>query len=164
MPPAHQPAPAHRDLLRVGVQDQRAVLYPWAGEKGNTKEVWVYDLRGDMPQFGKRTPLAREHFRTFEEDYGNDPWGGEDATARRVDMGVDGRFRKFTREEIRERGDSLDISWLRDNSANSGDLPEPSQLAEEALTELAGAMEELRAILLELGENEDELKEAGVLA
>lgn len=117
-----------------------------------------------MPQFGKRTPLTREHFRAFEEAYGDDPWGGEDALAGRVDMGTEGRFRKFTREEIRERGDSLDISWLRDDSAGSGDLPEPSQLAEEALTELAGAMEELRAILLELGENEDELKEAGVLA
>lgn len=126
--------------------------------------MWVYDLRANMPQFGKRTPLTREHFRAFEEDYGDDPWGGEDATAQRVDTGVEGRFQKFTREEIWERGDSLDISWLRDNSADSGDLPEPSQLAEEALTELAGAVEELRAILLELGENEDELKEAGVLA
>lgn len=126
--------------------------------------MWVYDLRANMPQFGKRTPLTREHFRAFEEDYGNDPWGGEDALARRVDTGAEGRFRKFTREEIRERGDSLDISWLCDDSADSGDLPEPSQLAEEALTELTGAMEELRAILLELGENEDKLEVAGVLA
>ena len=54
-------------------------------------------------------------------------------------------------------------SWLRDDSAGSGDLPEPSQLAEEALTELAGAMEELRAILLELGEDAAVLEEAGVL-
>ncbi len=26
-------------------------------EKGNTREVWVYDLRANMPQFGKRTVL-----------------------------------------------------------------------------------------------------------
>ncbi|KQR33004.1 N-6 DNA methylase [Deinococcus sp. Leaf326] len=135
-----------------------------AGEKGNTKDVWVYDLRANMPQFGKRTPLTREHFQEFEEAYGDDPWGSEDALARRVDTGTEGRFRKFTREEIRERGDSLDISWLRDDSADSGDLPEPSQLAEEALTELAGAMEELRAILLELGEDQQTLEEAGVLS
>jgi hypothetical protein len=36
------------------------VLFFTRGEtdKGNTKEVWVYDLRANMPQFGKRTLLT----------------------------------------------------------------------------------------------------------
>ncbi len=34
-------------------------------EKCNTKEVWVFDLRANMPAFGKRTPLTREHFAAF---------------------------------------------------------------------------------------------------
>ena len=44
------------------------VLFFTRGEtdKGNTKEVWVYDLRTNMPAFGKRTPLTREHFAGFE--------------------------------------------------------------------------------------------------
>ncbi|MDB6132997.1 MAG: SAM-dependent methyltransferase [Verrucomicrobiales bacterium] len=42
-------------------------------DKGNTKEVWVYDLRANMPQFGKRTPLTREHFADFEKAFGSDP-------------------------------------------------------------------------------------------
>ena len=29
-------------------------------DKDNTKEVWVYDLRANMPQFGKRTVLTAE--------------------------------------------------------------------------------------------------------
>jgi len=41
-------------------------------EKDNTKEVWVYDLRTNMPSFGKRTPLTREHFKAFEEVFGDD--------------------------------------------------------------------------------------------
>ena len=33
------------------------------------------------------------------------------------------RFRVFTREQIRERGDSLDISWLKDaDSLDAADL------------------------------------------
>ena len=28
----------------------------------NTKKVWVYDLRANMPKFAKRTPLTSKHF------------------------------------------------------------------------------------------------------
>lgn len=122
-------------------------------EKGNTKEVWVYDMRANMPQFGKRMTLTREHFAEFETAFGNDPLGGKEALARRVDTGEQGRFRRFTRERITERHDSLDISWLKDDSATgSEDLPEPTALAQEAMIELEGALEELRGILEELGE------------
>lgn len=43
-------------------------------EKDNTKEVWVYDLRSNIPQFGRRTQLEREHFADFEAVFGDDPW------------------------------------------------------------------------------------------
>ncbi len=68
-----------------------------------------------------------------------------------------GVFACFSREWIAERGDSLDISWLKDESAGDGQaLPEPAVLAEEAMVELAAALEELRGILAELGEAEVE--------
>src|SRR5690606_14488001 len=53
------------------------VLFFTKGEKdkGQTKDVWVYDLRANMPSFGKRTPLTREHFAEFEKAYGKDPLG-----------------------------------------------------------------------------------------
>jgi type I restriction enzyme M protein len=61
--------------------------------------------------------------------------------------------RRFTREQIAERGESLDIAWLKDESGGNGDaLPEPEVLAQEAMVELEGAIEELRGILAELGE------------
>jgi type I restriction enzyme M protein len=124
------------------------------GEKGNTKEVWVYDLRANMPAFGKRTPLTREHFAEFEEAYGPDPLG----LAPRTATGPEGRWQCFSREEIAARGDSLDLAWLKDDSTEDGaDLPEPAVLAQEAMQELEGALEDLRAILAELGEEVEAL-------
>ena len=56
----------------------------------NTKEVWVYDLRTNMPSFGKRTPLTEAHFEGFTKAY-----QAEDRS--KVE---DERWNVFTREEI----------------------------------------------------------------
>jgi type I restriction enzyme M protein len=123
-------------------------------DRGNTEAVWVYDLRANMPAFGKRTPLTREHFAAFEEAYGPDPLG----LAPRTATGPEGRWQCFSREEIAARGDSLDLAWLKDDSAeDSADLPEPAELAREAMGELEGALDDLRTILAELGEEVEEL-------
>lgn len=130
-----------------------------AKDKGNTTEVWVYDLRANMAQFGKRTQLTREHFKDFEIAFGKDSLGSPKSLAKRKETGEDGRFRRFTREWIAERGDILDISWLKDDGDGaSGELPEPAVLAREAMTELEGAFEELRGILAELGEDVEEVE------
>jgi type I restriction enzyme M protein len=122
-------------------------------EKGNTKEVWVYDLRANMPQFGKRTQLTRQHFAEFEAAFGKDPLGGAAALRKRVDTGEDGRFRCFQRDWIAERNENLDIAWLRDDSDDSAEeLPEPAALAQMAMVELEAVMAELQGILVELGE------------
>lgn len=127
------------------------VLFFTRGERdtGNTREVWVYDLRTNMPSFGKRTPLTRTHFAEFEAAFGDDPHG----RSPREDGGAEGRFRRFTREQIQKRGDNLDISWLRDESAGRHeDLPEPEEIAAEItarLQEALAEMEELTAILSE---------------
>ncbi len=112
--------------------------------EGATQEVWVYDLRANMPRFGKRTPLTRAHFAEFEAAYAARP---------RCDQGEPGRFRRYTRDWIRARGDSLDIAWLKDeNTEDASELPEPAVLAQEAASELEGALAELQALLRELGE------------
>jgi type I restriction enzyme M protein len=131
------------------------VLFFARGEtdKGNTREVWVYDLRANMPQFGKRTVLTRAHFAEFEAAFGDDPLGSGKNLAQRKDTGESGRFRRFTRDWIAERGDNLDIAWLKDEGEGATDeLSEPAALAQEAMGELEGALEELRGILEELGE------------
>ncbi len=122
-------------------------------EQDSTKEVWVYDLRANLPQFGKRTALTRNHFAEFEVAFGDDPVGEAASLGHRVDGGETGRFRRFSRNWISERGDNLDISWLKDDrDEGTGDLPEPTILAREAIGELEAALSELRGILQELGE------------
>jgi type I restriction enzyme M protein len=112
-------------------------------DTGNTKAVWVFDLRANMPAFGKRTPLTRTHFADFEKAFGDDPHG----KSRRKDQGGEGRFRKFTRDQIAARGDNLDISWLRDeNATHADDLPEPEEIAGRIVERLRTAMAEMDAL------------------
>src|SRR5919197_51863 len=94
------------------------VLFFTRGEtdKGNTKEVWVYDLRANMPSFGKKTVLTRTYFSEFEKAFGDDPLGASRSLSQRKDTGDTGRFRCFTRDWIAERGDRLDIAWLKDEN------------------------------------------------
>jgi type I restriction enzyme M protein len=118
-------------------------------EKGNTKAVWFYDMRTNMPSFGKRIPLTHQHFKEFESCYGDDCNGN----SQRIDLGEDGRFRCFSREDIAKRGDNLDISWLRDESLQSGEnLPEPDEIAAEIFQRLQTATEEMEALMLLLEE------------
>ena len=127
-------------------------------DKNNTQAVWVYDLRANMPQFGKRTQLTRQHFAEFEAAFGDDPLGRPASLAQRQDTGEAGRFRRFTRDWIGDRADNLDIAWLRDDAdSNPEDLPEPATLAQEAMIELEAAISELQGILAELGEEMAEL-------
>lgn len=119
-------------------------------DQGNTKEIWIYDMRTNMPSFGKRTVLTRQHFSEFEKVYGNDPHG----KAERKDQGETGRFRKFTREEITRRGENLDIAWLQDNSVQrTEDLPEPEEITAQILERLRIATEAMEGMseLLEGG-------------
>ncbi|MDF2818919.1 MAG: SAM-dependent methyltransferase [Stenotrophomonas rhizophila] len=117
-----------------------------------TQATWVFDLRSNMPSFGKRTPFGPTHLRPFEDAYGADENGGSP----RVDDGEAGRFRCFTRAEIADRGDSLDISWLKNaDSVDSSNLPAPEALAAEAMAELSEALRELDALMLALGAHDE---------
>lgn len=118
-----------------------------AKDKGNTKAVWVFDLRANMPSFGKRTAFTRDYFAELEKAYGADPLGH----SKRKDTGEEGRFRRFTREDIEARGDNLDIAWLKDESAHDvDDLPEPEDIADEIMEKLRIATAEMEALRREL--------------
>lgn len=141
-----------------------------------TENVWVYDLRSNMSSFGKRTPFGEQHLKPFEAVYGEDARGqsprseGEwsfnsaelEAPDNAENQHVDGhmatsRWRTFSREWIRDvKGDSLDISWLKDNnSVDAANLPEPSILAAEAMGELVQALSELDALMRKLGASDE---------
>jgi type I restriction enzyme M protein len=126
------------------------VLFFTRGEKdkANTKSVWFFDMRTNVPSYGKRTPFTRAAFEEFEKAFGKDPYG----KSKRKDGGESGRFRKFTRDEIQARGDNLDVTWLKDEGVTqSEDLPEPEEIAAELMTLLQTAMEEMDGLQKALG-------------
>jgi type I restriction enzyme M protein len=110
-------------------------------EENNTDEVWFYDLRTNMANFGKRNPLTEKHFDGFIEAY-----MAKDRS--KVD---DERFNVFTREEIREKNNSLDLGLIRDESLTEyEDLPDPIESAEEAASKLEEAADLLMSVVKEL--------------
>lgn len=130
------------------------VLFFTRGKKetGNTKDTWVYDLRANMPSFGKTSPLKREHFAEFEKAYGKKA----DGSSKRTDQGEQGRFKCFSIDEIKKRDYNLDISWLRDESVtHADDLPEPSEIADEIIDSLVKALNGFKKITKEMNPNSE---------
>ncbi len=110
-------------------------------DKGNTKEVWFYDLRTNMPSFGKTTPLKQEHFADFEAAF--------EASDRRAVR--DERWSVFTREAIQAKADSLDLGLIRDESLlEYDDLPDPIDSGEECIAQLEEAVDLMKSVVREL--------------
>jgi type I restriction enzyme M protein len=110
-----------------------------------TENVWIFDARSNVPGITKKErPLTPQYFAEFEQCYGDNPNG----QSPRIDQEKEGRFRKFHLSEIKERNYKLDITWLKDeNLEDAGELPEPQDLAAEAIAELEAAVDELKEIL-----------------
>lgn len=110
-------------------------------DKDSTKDVWFYDLRTNMPSFGKTNPLKASDFAGFEAAY-----GAEDRS-----KVADERWQCFTREEIAQKGNSLDLGLIKDDSVlDYEDLPDPAESAAEAAEKLAEAVDLLQSVAQEL--------------
>jgi type I restriction enzyme M protein len=105
----------------------------------NSREVWIYDARTNVPAFGKRSPLMREFFAEFERCFGGDPHGRD-----RRSSGE--RWRSFSRKELSARGDNLDIRWLHEEGRLENELPEADEIAAEILSNLSMALTEVEAL------------------
>ena len=121
-------------------------------DKGNTREIWFYDLRSDMPSFGKTNPLKESHFDEFVECYKEG-----DLSARTETYSEDnpnGRWRKFTYDEILARDKtSLDITWMKsDNGIEEYTLSELLNQIKEKSANIAKAVAELEELIGEVDE------------
>src|SRR5438132_11967778 len=107
-----------------------------------TQQTWIFDARSNVPGITKKErPLTPQHFAEFEKSYGSDPIG----QSKRAETE---RFRTFPLSEIKAREYKLDITWLKDESLEDSDeLPEPQDLASEAVTELEAVVDDLREIV-----------------
>lgn len=111
-----------------------------------TSATWIYDARANVPSITKKDrPLTPAHFSEFETCFGTDPLGRSE---RSESDSLQGRWRKFTLDEIRERHYKLDaFKWLRDDAVDDpSELPEPEELVTEAMEELRLALDDLSAV------------------
>ncbi|HEY0555110.1 MAG TPA: N-6 DNA methylase, partial [Thermoanaerobaculia bacterium] len=99
-----------------------------------TETVWVYDARTNVPRITKKDrPLTHAHLAAFEVCYGLDPNG---RSRRSAGDSREDRWRSFSIAEVRAHDFKIDgLKWLREESFED-DLPEPEELASDAIAEL----------------------------
>ncbi len=109
---------------------------PW------TQELWIYDLRTNTHITLKTNPLTLDHLKPFIDAY--NPQNRHQRTETE-------RFHRFTYTELTARDKcNLDITWLRDDSLQTEDLPDPETLAAEIVENLEAALEQFKAVQEEL--------------
>ncbi len=120
---------------------------PW------TREVWIYDYRTNVHHTLKKNPLRFTDLEDFIRCYNpenrlqrKETWNEED---------LEGRFRRFTYEEIASRDKTnLDIFWLKDKSlADLDNLPDPDILANEIIENIEAGLESFKEIVETLNGN-----------
>jgi type I restriction enzyme M protein len=112
-----------------------------------TEKLWIYDGRTNVPHITKKDrPLIDGHFSLFEKCYGSDPNGGG---KRKISDSKEDRWHSFSITEVKARDFKIDsLKWLKDDSLDDADdLPEPEELATDAISALEGAVLELNKIV-----------------
>lgn len=122
-------------------KNREAAPDPW------TKEVWIYDYRTNIHHTLKKKPMRYEDLKDFITCY--NPSNRHERQETWSEEQPDGRWRKFTYEEIIARDKTnLDIFWLKDDSLTDLDnLPDPDELAEEIIENLEAGLASFREIL-----------------
>lgn len=115
-------------------------------DQGNTKDVWIYDLRTNMNSFGKRNQLTISHFENFMKAYVSE-------NRSKIE---DERWNVFTRADIAKNNDNLDIGLITDDSLSLYEnLLDPVQSAKEAMVNLQQAIDLLNEVVEELCVDEE---------
>lgn len=122
-------------------------------DKDNTKEVWIYDLRSEMPSFGKTNPLKHSHFDEFVECYKDGDLSARVETY--SEENPNGRWRKFSYENdiLTRDKTSLDITWMKaEDDTDNYTLSELLDQIKEKSENIAKAVVELEALIGEVDE------------
>ena len=112
-----------------------------------TKDIWVYDYRTNVHHTLKKLPMRRSDLAHFVECY--NPSNRNARTETWSPENPDGRWRKYTYEEVIQRDKTnLDIFWLKDQSLTDLDnLPDPDVLAEEIIEHVESALAGFREMV-----------------
>ena len=121
-----------------------------ASPERQTKEVWIYDFRTNIHFTLKQNPMGDADLRDFVSCY--NPVDRHKRRETYSEKNPDGRWRKFSVEEILKRDkSSLDIFWIKDKSlADLDNLPDPETLADDIIENLQSALESFQELKRQL--------------
>ncbi|WP_297770735.1 N-6 DNA methylase [uncultured Alcanivorax sp.] len=111
-------------------------------EENCTENVWVYDLRTNMPSFGKRTPFGEQHLKPFEAVYAPDDSVGAclqaithpsnrtegeySFNAEEIDLSADAKKAEENQDAdeqlIKSRWRCFTREWIADHKSDSLDI------------------------------------------
>ena len=121
-----------------------------ASAETQTKEIWIYDFRTNIHFTLKQHPMTDTDLEDFIRCY--HPENRHERKETWSPSNPDGRWRKFSAEEIKARDKtSLDIFWIKDKSlADLDNLPSPEELADEIIENLQSALESFEELKAQL--------------
>jgi len=116
-------------------------------EKGEeTKDIWVYDYRTGIKHTMATKPMTREHLNEFVECFCSGHL--EDRTPTYSEENPNGRWRKFSKEEVYSRDLlKLDFKWLDLEEKDDRTIGELLSDMQEKATSITDAVAKLQEIL-----------------
>ena len=116
-------------------------------EKGEeTKDIWVYDYRTGIKHTMATKPMTREHLNEFVECFCSGHL--EDRTPTYSEGNPNGRWRKFSQEEVYSRDLlKLDFKWLDLEEKDDRTIGELLSDMQEKATSITDAVAKLQEIL-----------------
>ena len=116
-------------------------------EKGEeTKDIWVYDYRTGIKHTMATKPMTREHLNEFVECFCSGHL--EDRTPTYSEENPNGRWRKFSQEEVYSRDLlKLDFKWLDLEEKDDRTISELLSDMQEKATSITDAVAKLQEIL-----------------
>lgn len=121
-----------------------------ASPETQTKDIWIYDFRTNVHFTLKQHPMTEADLEDFVKCY--HPENRHERKETWTKENPDGRWRKFSAEEILKRDKkSLDIFWVKDKAlADLDSLPDPDILAADIIENLQNALGSFEELMQQL--------------
>ena len=126
-----------------------------ASKEVQTKDIWIYDYRTNVHHTLKKSPLTFDDLSDFIACY--NPENRHKRTETWSEQNPDGRWRKFTYDEIAARDKTnLDIFWIKDKTLTDLDnLPDPEDIAKSIIENLQQSLQCFSQIITNYGQKTD---------
>ena len=123
-------------------------------EKWQTESVWVYDFRTNVHFTLKQNPMTEKDLEDFVKCYNPENILDREQTFD-AQTNVNGRWRKYTLEEIKTNGYKLDLKWMSDDDGSENlSIQELFSLIKEKSESIQKNVSELEALIGNVIEND----------